>query len=899
MSAIRSSTGLVSGLDISQLASALVARQQAAITRIEQRGAQFSAQQTAITGLEASVLTLQTSAQSFTRNSNYEQFSVSGASDSINVTAGSDATPGNYSIRSVRLASTHAVLSKGFASPTASVGTGTITVKTGGELEQDVLLEALNAGAGVQGGVIRITNRDGESEQIDLSSVVTVSETLDAINAAGLDVVATANDDRIEIADSTGGAGNLIIEDVSGAAARDLGITADLAADNFSGTSIFEVTGAFSFEFLEGELELRRFGGADDLRITATDGTEIDVNLDNAQTLDEIIAAINDDDENGGKVAAQLTNGRLELVDSAGGGGTLAVEDINDAAIIEVLGFTDAAVGNTITGQRLSAGLNSSLLRSLNGGQGITTPGEVSLTNRDGETATIDLSSAETLQDVVNAINGATSVGLVDLQLSAEINESGTGLTIRDNSGGSGNLVISDTTGTVAADLNIDIDAAVDEVEGAGLNRRFVNEATSIEKYAPDGKNHDPGQIQITDSAGKTAAINFSTAVETIGDVIQRINAEDDIDVTAALNETGDGFVLIDEAGGAGTLLVEELDGTTAADLRLLDDATTGGDGKQRISSRFAAVVEVTADDTLEDVVSRINEAAGFATASVLNDGSRLNSSRLSLISTTSGNSGRLVIESDIDLGLFQTAGGDDAIAQVGAGTGTAFLTTSETNRFNNVIADLDVTLVAVQATADTINVSPNFGGVRAALSSFVDTYNSLNTNINQQTSYNADTQQRGVLFGDGFVLRTQSRFTTFVNQRFGVTGNSVRNLADLGIGFNTTGTMTFDQSQFDSVSSESPTELAEFFDGDGGFGTELDALVTSLTDSVTGGFATQKNSLQRNVDETESRVETLRQRLVTSRERYLLEFAQMESILASLESQSAALTQFAGGSSN
>lgn len=898
VSSIRSSTGLISGLDISQISSALVARQQAAITKIEQRGAQFSAQQTALTGLEATVLTLQTSAQSFTRDANFERFSVSGAGDSIGVTAGSEAVPGDYAIRSVRLASTHSVLSKGFASPSATIGPGTITVRTGGELQQDILLEALNGGAGVQGGTVRITNRDGQSADVDLSGVVTVNEAIDAINNAGVGVSISASDDRFVLTDTSGGTGNLVVEDLSGNAAADLGIVTTAAADSVTGSSVFSVTEDFSFDFLEGGLKPRTFEGLDDLRITATDGTQIDVDLSDATTLGEIVDAINNDADNGGKVTAQLSNGRLELNDTVAGGGTLTVTDLNDASVIEAIGLDTAAVGTTITGRRLSAGLNSSLLRSLNGGAGIDTLGQLSLTDRTGETATLDLSSAETLQEVIDAINGATSVGLVELQITAEINETGTGITLTDTSAGGGNLVVADTTGTLATDLGIAVNSAISSVESGSLNRRFVNEATSIAKYAPDGEVHDPGQIQITDSAGNTSAINISSAVETIGDVIQRINADTTIQVTAELNETGDGFVLIDEAGGAGTLTVAEIDGTTAADLRLLDDAYTGGDGKQRISSRFAAVVDVDSDDTLEDIVTRINESVSFASAALLDDGSRLNPSRLSITSTQSGSAGRLIIESDLDLGLFNTANGQDAVASVGAGTGVAFLVTSETNSFQDIIADLDVTLLSESSTADVVTVDPDFGSIKTALSSFVENFNSFNEAVQSQTRFDAATEQRGVLFGDGFVLRTQSRFNTFVNGSYGESGNAIRNLAALGISFNDDGSMSFDQGQFETVADASPDALVKFFDGDEGFGTQLETLIEDLTDTVSGGFTVQKNALQRNVDDTEERVETLTARMLAARERYLAEFARMESILASLDTQSNVLTEFASSRS-
>lgn len=872
-----------------------MARQQAAITKIEQRGAQFSAQQTALTALEATVLSLQTSADSLVSDANYSKFKVSGAGDSVSITAGSKAVPGDYSVRAVRLASTHAMLSRGFASATGKVGPGTVTIRTGGELAQDSLLETLNGGEGIRGGTIRLTDRNGETAKVDLSAVVTVSEAMEAINSSGLDIVATVHDDHIQLTDSSGGAGDLIVEDLTGTSAAGLGIAGTVTADTLTGSSIFSLTDDFTFGFLDGGLKPRTTENAEDFRITATDGTQIDVNLDDAESLADVVSAINDAANNGGKVTAQLTNGRLELVDSAGGGGTLTVEDLNDSSVIEVFGLSKAAVGNTLTGYRLNAGLNGSLLRNLNGGQGIDTPGEISVTDRAGETATLDLSNAETLQEVIDAINGATSAGLVKLQIEASINDTGTGIVIRDTSGGGGNLTIADTTGTVATDLGIAVDAAVDEFDGGPLNRRFVNEATSISNYAPGGEAPATGQIQITDSSGNAAAINITSAVKTIGDVIQRINANTTINVRAELNDTGDGFVLIDEAGGGGTLSVQELDSTTAADLRLLGDSYTGTDGKQRISSRFAAVIELDADDTLEDFAAKLSEQASFANAQVLNDGSSLNPFRLAITSATSGRAGRLVIESDFNLGLLQTSAAEDAVAQIGPGGGIAFLATSSTNIFLDAVADLDISLIKESSTAENVTVARDFTTVKTALKSFVSNYNSLNDAIGQATKFSIDSEERGVLQGNGFVLRIQSRLNSLVAARHGESGNSVRTLADLGITFSETGTMQFDETRFDEISKSDPDALAAFFDGDDGFGAEIKTFVEDLTDSTTGSFTIQKNALQNSVDEIEERTDRLRELMLARRERYLLEFAQMETILSSLDAQSQAISALTG----
>ena len=92
--------------------------------------------------------------------------------------------------------------------------------------------------------------------------------------------------------------------------------------------------------------------------------------------------------------------------------------------------------------------------------------------------------------------------------------------------------------------------------------------------------------------------------------------------------------MLIDTAGGAGKLTVAEVGThTTAKDLRILGTSIDAGhrrraDAGHRRHAR-PSTVTIDADDTLADVVTKINALERGVTASLLNDGTR---QRLSII---------------------------------------------------------------------------------------------------------------------------------------------------------------------------------------------------------------------------------------------------------------------------
>jgi len=358
----------------------------------------------------------------------FHAFSVSNSERTqLDVSSNLSATPGTYDFQAIREASTHSLLSKGYANAdTQSLGVGTLTIANGGGLHRSTLLDALNGGNGVQRGLLRTTDRDGNSADIDLSNAHSVDDVLDAINAnEDVSVTATTSDGQIVITDTSGGtASNLIVSEVGdGKTATDLGINKSVASAVLNGDAVFEITGDFTLDQINDGNGLRLLEGAPDIQITLTDDTVLEINLDG-------IDKINNHEDNAGKVSASLNAGRLELKDLSGGGGSssFTVQNINDTSVVRQLGLDVAAVGSTISGRRLAAGINSVLLSNLRGGRGIDELGQLTLTDRASVTATINLGGAESLDDVTDAINAAESLSSVKLQLSARINAAGTGI---------------------------------------------------------------------------------------------------------------------------------------------------------------------------------------------------------------------------------------------------------------------------------------------------------------------------------------------------------------------------------------------------------------------------------------------------------------------------------------
>jgi len=89
-------------------------------------------------------------------------------------------------------------------------------------------------------------------------------------------------------------------------------------------------------------------------------------------------------------------------------------------------------------------------LSDLNGGSGVDN-GTIEITDRSGATAEIDLSSATSVQDIIDAINASAAISVT-----ASTKADGSGLLLQDTSGGSGVFEVRDVgASTTAADLGL------------------------------------------------------------------------------------------------------------------------------------------------------------------------------------------------------------------------------------------------------------------------------------------------------------------------------------------------------------------------------------------------------------------------------------------------------------
>lgn len=625
------------------------------------------------------------------------------------------------------------------------------------------------------------------------------------------------------------------------------------------------------------------------IRLTDRSGASAEVDLSQARTVDDVLQAINDADVG---IQATTSGGKIKLIDQTGQSiSNLKVEQLGTAETAADLGLhgIDVAAssvdGNDIPLPDGVDSLNGASLSQLGGGNGLGTLTSLDIQTGDGTSASIDVSGATSLNEVIDAINGS------GLDVIARINDAGNGLRIRDVSGGPGTFEISSADDT-ATSLGIAASTTDDIVVGEDLNFQSVTLETKLSELN-SGDGVGTGSFTIRDSNGAVGGINLAVSeIETIGDLIDAVNALD-IGVEAALNEAGDGVVITDTAGGASSLKITDTgEGKVAASLGL---AGTADAGTSLVGSE-SVTIEITEDDTLESIVEKINESDRYADASVVSNSD--GSYSLQIRSKKGGEVGRISVNLDgVDLNLRTNSKGQDALISIATDGGTERFLTSTDGVFEDEISGLNLTVKELSEDPITVNVDDDPDAIVSAVKRFADQYNKLIDNIQEVTFFDAEANEVGLLFGSTETLRIQNGYSRLLTGTVPLSsGDSIRSFSQIGVRMDENGELQVDETKLKAALANDTEAVEQFFnktnDEDENIGMvgQLKKLADTYA-GVDGGMLIRKTqTLSAHIERNDARVESMNDLLESQRERLLKQYYDMEQAIAKLQANTSSI---------
>jgi flagellar hook-associated protein 2 len=350
--------------------------------------------------------------------------------------------------------------------------------------------------------------------------------------------------------------------------------------------------------------------------------------------------------------------------------------------------------------------------------------------------------------------------------------------------------------------------------------------------------------------------------------------------------------------GGDGRFSVADGAGGT---LELDAGVGVGGGGALQLGTLRMTKVTADATTTVLNLVSRLNTGSGPVRAQVIDTGDgTATSNRLVLSASSTG----LANAADIDLsGLALFSGAmtpirdaADAVLTMGDGTITI---TRPTNSITDAIPGVTLDLVGTSPDTDIqVGVGADLGARVANVKSFVDEMNRALSQVRTATRYNVETNTGAPLVGNSAARAIGDRLTAAMGTV--VPGGSLVLLGEIGVTLRADGTFALDETKLRTALESNPEGVERLLVGSPD--DEADGLldtVHAVLEDITrddGRIGTAVEGAETTIRDLDAMIAAQERRLEITEQRYLRQFAAMESAMAQLQSQSGFLASALGG---
>jgi flagellar hook-associated protein 2 len=318
-----------------------------------------------------------------------------------------------------------------------------------------------------------------------------------------------------------------------------------------------------------------------------------------------------------------------------------------------------------------------------------------------------------------------------------------------------------------------------------------------------------------SDSTAVAVSASSSASLGTYSATVQSLASQQSLAVR-------DTFSSIDEVVGTGTLTFTF--GTTAYTAHATDnlnDTYGGFTAKAGVASQTVTIDST--NNTLAGVRDAINNANAGITAAVVNSGNsyRLlissdstgaeNSVQISVTDAGDGNNtdsaglSRLAFNSQALVGnVYQTVAAKDA-----AFTLNGLSLSSASNTVTSVVDGLTMTLKDTTSSSVSLTVADNKAGIKAALTAFVEGYNSYMDTLDDLTGYDFALKKGGALQGDFSALSTAAQVRQALGAAVSGYSGTYTRLAEIGISTLSSGKLSIDDTKLDAALASDFTNVA------------------------------------------------------------------------------------------
>jgi flagellar hook-associated protein 2 len=307
-------------------------------------------------------------------------------------------------------------------------------------------------------------------------------------------------------------------------------------------------------------------------------------------------------------------------------------------------------------------------------------------------------------------------------------------------------------------------------------------------------------------------------------------------------------------------------------------------------TSHSIAITE--ANNSLEGLVSAINEADIDISAAIVNTGDAAEPYRLILTGENVASAFSLET-SGLTGGAALSFGEPVQAASRALIRVDTVEISSDSNTLDEAIPGVTLDLLKGEiGKTTTLNINVDKEGIKTAISAFVEGYNEVISFITAQSSINGSAG--GALGGDASVNAVKRRLQNMLTEAAPNSG-LFKTMSQLGFETQKDGTLNLNDTTLTKAINSNLEDIATLLAGEEGVtgvATKFKNYLYEMTNSGNGLLKTKKDSIDSNLKKIDTRITAIEARLEKRQKNLEAQFGAMETLISGLNSQSTYLTQ-------
>jgi flagellar hook-associated protein 2 len=346
-------------------------------------------------------------------------------------------------------------------------------------------------------------------------------------------------------------------------------------------------------------------------------------------------------------------------------------------------------------------------------------------------------------------------------------------------------------------------------------------------------------------------------------------------------------------------------DGTLTLDIGKYDTSTTPPGFVAKSGNTQVKITIDPTNHTLAGIRDAINNAHAGVSASIINDGT---GNRLSITASDAGtgNAVRIGATESGGAGLAQLSYDGSASSgltqNVPAADAHLIVDGVDVYKSSNTVTDAvqGITLNLLKVTPDNtpnkLSLTRDTDKVRSAIDTFVNAYNAVHKQIASLTAYDATTGTGSLLTGDSTTTGIDSKLRTMVTTSVATGIPGLTSLTDIGIGFQTDGTLKVDTDKRDKILNDPTIDVKKLFvkssDSMVGVASIMNTGVSNMILGKDALINQQVDNLNADYKLLEGQKTGETKRLQQVQDRYTSQFSSLDTLIANMNQTQQYLTQ-------